>query len=243
MARSHAKVLVQVWRDPEWVALPSDAKLLYVLLLTQPKLTLVGSLEVTVGRWASSSPDWSTESVEIALATLEDARKVLVDRSTDELLIRSFTKNDLDPNRLNMNLAKGLWGHWSAIESADLRSAALRYMPDDVWEKLADHAPSDAAYIRRSAQLEPVVPTERPNQASEPPPSSLLPTDTGHRPAEEPLPAPSVDNVTPLRGRLAQLEASPPQWGAQARGGDGLVHVNGQAMAVGVEGERDAHDA
>lgn len=212
MARSHAKIQVRVWRDPEWVNLSPPAKLLYVLLLTQPKLTLVGSLDVSESRWSSLS-GLSRDDVTLALMELEHERYVLVDRATDELLIRSFTKNDLDPNRCNMNLAKGLWGQWAAIESADLRAAALRYMPDAIWDRIVEYAPVDAEQIRRSAQLEPVVETRRSDQAFEPPPSSRLPTETGHRPDGDVPDAPSVDNCTPLRNRLTLLIEDPPEFG------------------------------
>lgn len=209
MARSHAKVLVQVWRDPDWVSLSIEAQWLYVLLLTQPKLTLVGSLEVTTGRWANYAPNGSREVVEDALSELRRSGKVIVDDDTDELLIRTFTAHDLDPNRINVNLAKGLWGHWAQIASAEIRRLAIFHMPDAIWDRLAPHAPGDAEQIRRWARLEPehaprLEPKETPRL--EPPPSSHLPTETGHRPDGDGPEDGSVDNL-PLVER-AQVVAA-----------------------------------
>lgn len=191
MARSHAKFYVHAWRDDEWRDLGRDAQWLYWLLLTQPKLTLVGSLEITEGRWSQLAKRTSREEIHAALVELVVTAKVLTDETTDELLIRSFTKNDLDPNRVNVNLAKGLWGQWAAIESHRLRIAAVDGMPDDLWAKLGPHAPPDAVDIRRSARLEPdvrtdqselEVPTSGRDASSEPPLSSYLPPDASHRP-------------------------------------------------------------
>lgn len=216
MARSHAKVLVQVWRDRDWCALSMPAQWLYVLILSQPKLSLVGSLEVTTGRWANLAAGLDRDAVEAALSELQDAQKVTVDARTDELLVRTFTAHDLDPNRLNVNLVKGLWGHWSCIASDELRALALAWMPDVVWEKVEPHAPSDAPEIRRWARLRleeesrfrPEPPTR-----FEPPSSSHHPTDTTHRPAEPCLEAGPVDTRIPqdhvelARQQLEQIKA------------------------------------
>ena len=210
MARSHAKVLVQVWRDRDWTSHTVEAQWLYWLLLSQPKLTLVGSLEVTPGRWAAFAPNASKTVVDAALVELEDAGKVIVDPDTDELLIRTFTTHDLDPNRINVNLARGLWGQWACIASDGLRRFAVLLIPGETWDKLEPHAPPDATYIRRSARLEPGESFRlRPGAPSrfEPPPSSLLPTETSH-PPESTLPERSSgDNpiVVGLQNRSAAL--------------------------------------
>src|SRR5687768_6333645 len=100
MARSHGKILSSIWRDQSWLALTKDAKGLYVLLLSQPNLTLVGSLDLALGRWSTYSPDDTREDMQDALDELRDALFVIVDDHTDELLIRSFTAHDIDPNRV-----------------------------------------------------------------------------------------------------------------------------------------------
>lgn len=190
MARSHGKLLCAIWRDPEWVGLSARAQWLYMLLLSHQGLSLVGSLDVTPGKWATFAQGVTRDAVETALDELEDHRFVLVDHDTGELLIRSFTRHDIDPNRVNINLAKGLWGQWGTVASASLRSVALHEMSDAVWEKLEPHAPADAVQTRRSARLEPApripVGDPEPVPGTQPPPSSLLPPVTNHPPAAAP---------------------------------------------------------
>lgn len=216
MARSHAKVLVQVWRDKDWTELSQAAQWLYVLLLSQPKLTLVGTLEVTTGRWAHLCVGVSRQDIEDALSELRAASKVIVDDYTDELLIRTFTTHDIDPNRVNVNLAKGLWGQWSCIASDHLRRQAVLLIPGATWLKLEPHAPTDAVQIRRSARLEPGEPPRsqpQPQPRNEPPPSSHLPTDTTRPPG-----APSCDSQPvdkPMHPLAAKALTAPTRLGPQ----------------------------
>lgn len=206
MARSHAKILVSTWRNDEWRDLSMAAQWLYWVLLSQPKLTLVGSLEVTPGRWAQYARGLSRNDIDLAFEELVDADVVLHDPETDELLIRTFTTHDIDPNRVNVNLARGLWGQWACIESAILRREAVLWMPEEVWAKLEPHAEDDARDIRRSGRLEPVDDARLEPGAPprlEPPPSSHLPTDASRPPAgaaREPRP---VDKSHPLAARAA----------------------------------------
>lgn len=183
MARSHAKIKCSIWRDEDWLVLTPAAKLLYVLVLSQPKLTLLGTLDLAVGRWASMA-GIPRERCEEALEELEEERYVVVDRSTDELLVRSFTHHDLDANRVNLNLAKGMTGQWECLQSPVLRSHALHEMPDDIWEKVEPFAPADAVQTRRSAPLEPLVPAAQPDGTPELPLSSLLPPTNYHPPGD-----------------------------------------------------------
>lgn len=218
MARSHAKVKCSIWRDEDWLALTPAAKLLYVLVLSQPKLSLLGTLDVAVGRWANLA-GIPRQRCEDALEELETGGYVVVDRLTDELLVRSFTHHDLDANRVNVNLAKGMCGQWESLESPILRSLALHEMPDDVWEKVEPFAPDDAVQTRRSARLEPLVQTARPDRTSDLPPSSLLSPTTSHRPGAafsvpdlEHHPIPKVDpaDIEARRQELALIKDAHP---------------------------------
>lgn len=190
MARSHAKFLCSARRDPAWLALTLDAQWLYWTLLTDPRLSLVGSLDVAAGKWVHLSAKTDRDRIEDALWELRSARFVHVDDGTDELLIRSFTTHDLNPNRMNVNLCRGLWGHWGAISSHRIRQAAVENMPAEIWAKLEPHAPADAVQIRRSAQLEPdddsqFEPDEEPRFE---PPSALLPSPVTGLPTDDALP-------------------------------------------------------
>ena len=140
MARSHARIHVAIWRDQEWLDLSPMAKLVYVTVLSQPRLSLVGVIDFAPGRW-SSQIGVDRATFEHALEELEDERFVIVDTTTDELLVRTFVTHDLDPNRINNNLARGFWGAWGCVASAYLRSEVIHETPDDQWARLEPSAP------------------------------------------------------------------------------------------------------
>lgn len=94
MARSYAAIHLRIWADPEWRALDGDAQLLYLLLLSQPSLNLAGVLPLQTRRWAACVADWDAPGVDMALSRLIEARFVVVDADTEEVLIRSFIRND-----------------------------------------------------------------------------------------------------------------------------------------------------
>lgn len=150
MARSHGKLFSNVWRDEDWRNLSSDAQRLYMLLLSQPKLTLCGSLDLAVDRWARMASDTTPEVITKALDELANNYFVILDNDTGELAIRTFAKHDLDTGRMNSNLAKGMWRAWEGMESAHLREMVVALLPDELWrDKLEEHAPDDAFDMRQ----------------------------------------------------------------------------------------------
>lgn len=94
MAREHARILCRIWDDPDFRVCSPEAQRLYLLLLSQPALNLAGVAGLTLRRWARCCEATDTADIEKALADLEDHRFVLVDEDTEELLIRSFIRND-----------------------------------------------------------------------------------------------------------------------------------------------------
>lgn len=175
MARSHGKILCRIWQDPDWRALAPREQWAFLLLLSQPKMSLVGCIDLMPGRWAALTNGMTTEVLEVAIEGLVAARFVAVDRETDELLIRSFTRNDGIPTS-NPKLRKGLWGAWEAICSTPLRQVAVDNMPADLWTH--DH-PLAAARMRRSARIEQATdsPIDRGTDST-----TLLPPSTYHHP-------------------------------------------------------------
>ncbi len=209
MARKHALVLASIWTDPDWVTLTAAAQRTYMLLLSQPKLSLAGLLDYVPSRWARMAADTSLASVEAAIDELEASRFVLVDHDTDELLIRTFVKHDITTVLRNRNLLRGLWNAWAAIQSRQLQLETLRNVPASVWEADGCQPHPEALRIRRSGQLEPTVQTHSSNPQSELPSSLLPPPSTFHPDAAAvveqpgnsrgngPSEAAAVDNVEP----------------------------------------------
>ena len=81
MANDYARVVRSIWADDDFRALSHDAQWLYFHLLTSPALTYCG---VT---------DWRS-SVEAASVELEGNLYTVVDRESEEALIRSFVRHD-----------------------------------------------------------------------------------------------------------------------------------------------------
>lgn len=131
MARNFARVFTDVWADEEWRSL-GRAQHLYLALISQPKLSLAGCLDLKPRVWAAMT-GMSERQVNACLADLEAAgQKVVVDRETDELVIRTFVKND--KVLANQNLAKGMWKAWEQIESPTLRQVVIDNLPDEAWK-------------------------------------------------------------------------------------------------------------
>jgi hypothetical protein len=155
MARTYGKLLAAAWIDPDWCGLTPLEQWLYALLLSQPKLSLVGVLDYKPGRWATLARGADTTLIDDTLAGLEDARFVVVDYDTDELLLRSFTRHDGIP-ATNERLVKGLWQAWTSTASAVLRKVVVDNMPEVL---LGGDAPDAARHLRCSTPLR--LPLER----------------------------------------------------------------------------------
>ena len=94
MAREHARILTRIWSDAEFCALPIAEQRLYFQLLSQKNLSQAGVLPLQVRKLARGSAETTEEDVVATLKQLEAARFVFVDADTEEVLIRSFIRND-----------------------------------------------------------------------------------------------------------------------------------------------------
>lgn len=144
MARSHGKILSSVWRDDDWLKLSANAQRTYVLLLSQPKMSLCGTLDLAERRWARMARDTSESDINAGLLELQNDGFIVADGVTEELTVRSFVRHDLNAGRMNGNLAKGFWRAWLGLESDVLREVIVSEVPGDLWAKLEEHAPPEA---------------------------------------------------------------------------------------------------
>lgn len=184
MARSHAKLSTSVWVDEDHRSLSITAQWLYAYLLANPRLSICGVMDVSLGRWARQAPDATTEALRAALGDLEAVGHVCVDWTTEEMMFRSFTRHDLSVKRWNKNLTAGFWRAWRGIESADLRARVVLMMPRELWEKAADAAPDEAACFRRSPRLEPQpAPRSEPDEGLRSQPTSPSPSPFSQSPS------------------------------------------------------------
>ena len=211
MARTQATIYTSIWSDPEFTTLTADAQRVYLLLLSQPKLTLCGSLDWHPRRWARLADDTEQEDIESAIAELVRARFVVVDE--DELIVRSFIANDLGRGTVNGNLVKGMWSAWRALVSPVLRKIVVDEMPSQVWNRDGIDRPDEAQELRLEPRFE--LPLEPRSEPSVDLLSALC----------SPLSAPVASPQTTSR----EAEPSDPEAAAEAR----EQAVRAAAVAVG----------
>jgi hypothetical protein len=94
VARSYAAIHLRIWADPDWRHLDVDAQHLYLLLISQPQMNLAGVLPLQTRKWASCVAGWDVSIVEKALHALTDTGFLVVDEDTEEVLVRTFIRND-----------------------------------------------------------------------------------------------------------------------------------------------------
>lgn len=94
MARDHGRIYTRIWADPAFRALNRDPQRLYLLLISQDKLTYCGSLDYIPKRLCSLAKDEDEDTLQAALKTLEATRFVVTDYEMDEVLVRSFVRHD-----------------------------------------------------------------------------------------------------------------------------------------------------
>ena len=89
------KIYKRIWGDKDFKALPGSQQLLYVKLLSQPDISMAGVLTLASTRWAGQTADATHESIAADLCGLQQARFLAIDYGTQEVLLRSYIRNDL----------------------------------------------------------------------------------------------------------------------------------------------------
>lgn len=197
MARTIARLQVAALDDPEFQALTPTAQWAYWVILQQRRLTLAGSLDYQPTRWAAASNHANPTMITGAVEELIAHRYVIVDPDTDELIIRTFVRHDLDASRLSAPTMKGFWSAWEGIYSTALQAAVIGGIDDDLWDRMLPHAPVEAVEIHDS------LPT-RAGTAVPAPTGTAAPVPTG-----TPVPAPDETCGKPQTSMSAPLEREP----------------------------------
>lgn len=121
MSREHAALQHRIWGDKEFTSQEPDAILMYTFLLSQSDLNYAGVLHLRPRQWARKLPTLGEERIRAGIKELAGNRFVLVDEDTEELLVRTFVRNDelwKMPRMLELAIKQA-----TTIESARLRHA------------------------------------------------------------------------------------------------------------------------
>ena len=91
----YGKIFKRVWGDADFKALTCQQQLLYLKLVSQTDISLAGVLTMATIRWAGQTAGVTDKDIARTLAELEAARFIVCDRETQEVLVRSYVRNDL----------------------------------------------------------------------------------------------------------------------------------------------------
>lgn len=123
MAREYARFKTSIWSDPDFLALTSDAQLLYHLIVEQPELSLCGVIRPAFGRWSDFSSDMTLPKIKKAATALSEKSFILTDSAKDELLVRSFVRHDIILS--SPNVIVGLSNAFASTHSEELRNVVI----------------------------------------------------------------------------------------------------------------------
>lgn len=123
MARTFAMTRVEIWGDDEFLDLSPMAQWLYWNLMSHPDLSYCGVTDWRPGRIVPKASGLTLDVVESAADELAAARYVLIDEGTEEVLVRSFMRNDGLLKQANMGVAVAK--AYAAVASRDLRGVVV----------------------------------------------------------------------------------------------------------------------
>jgi hypothetical protein len=119
-------IQTSIWDDAEFAAIGPDAQLVYLFFVTQPTVTTTGLLPLRRRYWAQRLFSGDQERLETALNRLEHGAFVWVDEDTEELVIRSWVKHNVQKSP---NMEKGARDAIAGISSVPLRMRLVDAYP------------------------------------------------------------------------------------------------------------------
>jgi hypothetical protein len=138
VARSLGIVKTSIWSDEDFRALCRDEQRAYVLLISQPQINNCGVLPYVLRKWAKLALDDSPEILSSALEVLHEARFIVVDEDSDEVLVRTFIKHDKIESQ--PRLLEAAKREFLEIESAPIRRT-LRESYPQIFAELREPRP------------------------------------------------------------------------------------------------------
>lgn len=215
MAMDYAQVRRDIWSDEDFRELPQASQWLYIHVITSPTISYCGVADWRPARIAALTSDMTARSIEAAAVELEGNHYLIVDRDTEEVLVRSWVKHDGLMGKWNM--AAALARTYGEVASKVLRGVIVHELlrlrkndptmrgweRDDVVKLLAKPsiAPADAlqALAPNEAIVGPESPKERGKESPTETPKDQGSDRGGESPSERgsPTPSPSPSPYSP----------------------------------------------
>ncbi len=187
MARSEARISVDIWSDGDFIALSPGAQRTFFFLVSQVDLAHDGVLALRERRWARGAAGLTADVVRAELAELEAARFVVIDEDAEELLVRSFIRRDKVYRQPNVFRAAA--DHLPLVSSPKVRQA--------IGEELRriENEPMPDGSVAIVAEMLAAIGGPSPNPSGDPsgkgsdiPPANPTPGAPGERGGVIPLP-------------------------------------------------------
>lgn len=123
MAREFAKMRLDMWVTGDVCKLTPPAQHLYWVLLTHTELSYCGVTDWRPGRLAAKAAGWTADHVRSAAAELVRTLWIVVDEDTEEVLLRTFIRDDelMKQSRVAVSMAKA----YGAVASPKLRGVIV----------------------------------------------------------------------------------------------------------------------
>lgn len=167
MARSEARIYVDIWDDDDFIKLSSGAQRAYFFIISQSDLAQDGVIALRVRRWARKCAGIEPDELERHLRELDDARFLVIDWDTEEVLVRSHVRRDRVYTQPNIMRAAAV--HIAVIES----KAILRTLAAEVERIRAEVGPLSDQQELAISEMEKALAERVP---AEPQPSTLNPS-------------------------------------------------------------------
>lgn len=107
MARKHARILVSIWDDEDFVALTAVQQVVYFAVLSSKDLSWCGVNPLLPQRFAGIACDITERRALAAFDVLAERRFLIADHDTAEVAARTFVRHDDILQQPNVTKAMG----------------------------------------------------------------------------------------------------------------------------------------
>lgn len=153
MAGAFGKLYKSAWDDDDFKALSIEAQHVYMMFISAKQITFAGVAPFVPTRFLDLARNMTEKKFNTSVRELEKARYIVVDRKTQEVLLRTYIKHDdsLRNSKLAVAVGKAVREVYSPAilrVIAEEMAKLLVAHPDLAgWEKLAETAPALFAHV------------------------------------------------------------------------------------------------
>ncbi len=123
MARNHARLLVSIWDDVDFVSLDPGTQIVYLSLLSSSDLSWCGVAPLLPKRIVPNAKGLTERKVTASIGLLAYRRLLVVDDTTAEVCVRTYIRHDGIMGQ--PNIVKAMARAVDKVRSASIRAAIV----------------------------------------------------------------------------------------------------------------------